>query len=184
MKTTAMTMTACAALLASSLSLSAPITYQGDLTGGGIENGTLESVDWWRFSASAGDVVTITANRRENTLDPYMAFFFGADDTDNLSLLRTGDDEIDAIGPFGDPQIADWSIANDGEYSVAISTFFSGDPGDDGVYDYTIALETSANPNTGDDVGDKPSANVSEPATLGMFALSALGLFGLRRKRT
>lgn len=162
-----------AALAFASVSIAAPITYQGDLTGAGLVESQLETEHWWRFSATAGDIVTITARRMEAALDPALYLYSGvSSDVKGLTFLGFRDDTIAAGvagGPFADPQFTNYNIAATGDYSLRVYSFVSYDAGQDGLYDYSIEVANS-------------TASVTEPATFGIMALSLMGLVGLRRK--
>lgn len=159
------------ALAIGSIGTAAPIVYQGDLTNVGTVQSTLQTDAWWRFSASAGDIITVTARRLEAALDPAMYLFAGvANDSNLLSMLAFGDDEIAAEGPYGDPMISDYAISQTGDYSIRVMSYFSGYAGADNAYSYSVSLVNSN------------AANVTEPATMSILALSLLGFIGFRRK--
>ncbi|WP_136795715.1 MULTISPECIES: autotransporter domain-containing protein [Desulfosediminicola] len=135
----------------------APITYEGDLgtsedffgqvvAGNNYSNPTGWS--YYAFGAKAGTVITINGHRQENALDPVAGVFSGIfTDTAELpgssigSGITSADDNMAELpgfsGPWADPSIS-FVVPDDGLYTYAISSFVSGDPGIDGVYDYMI----------------------------------------------
>lgn len=154
------------------------IPYEGVLTLDNPDFGQVEPGsdfgDWWFFTATAGERITITGRRLEAALDPAFDLYFGFGDTDLLEFVGFADDELPpfiAPGPFGDPQLT-FTAAQTGTYSIHLWSFASDDPGPDGFYDYLIALTP---------------APVPEPAMFGLFGagLAGLGLAGrgLARRR-
>jgi len=164
-------------LSVSALSYAAPISYVGDLTNGQTQTGALTrngsvSGQWWSFSASAGDLVSITVNRLTRQLDPAFYLYEGvASDSSQLMSHRLAfaDDEINVPGPFGDPRLDNFGIDTAGQYSLYIFSYASNWICDD--YQYQVTLENTP-----------AQVDVSEPAILSLFSLALFGVAGLRKR--
>lgn len=164
----------------------APIVY-GTLTTGVVTTGQIalgytfnnpNEFDYWQFSATAGDVITIDVNRLDNDFDPAFGLFAGLfSDTSQFTNLFDGsiaeqDDDKPNPGPYGDPILSNFTINTTGYYTIALASAESGaDGGPNGVFDYDIVL-----------LNNTPVDEVPEPAMLGLFGLGAIGL-GLARRR-
>src|SRR3954468_7225745 len=93
-----------------------PITYEGSLTSSVPVTGSVggfsyfleeaESVDFWRFSAVAGQTLNIAGIRLDQALDPALSLYFGLTFADRslflndaswggLVFLAAADDEVD-----------------------------------------------------------------------------------------
>jgi len=145
-------------------SSAAAITYQGTLTPGvavtGSVSGTgwdIESaadVDFWRFSALAGDLATIRGTRLNVNLDPAFSLYSGTTTADEslfrnvasfggLTFIDFADDEVEVPGPFGDPLLANFRLPSTGSYTIAIGGSFSAGAG---PFGYSLLLTAQAVP--------------------------------------
>ena len=161
----------------------APITYQGTLqqfmTASGSVGGfsffdnDAANSDFWSFSGFAGQLIGIRVARGNPALDPAASLFLGTTTADEsqfvydasfggMTFLALADDEIDVMGPFGDPYLT-FVLPVTGQYTVVVGGLASDG---EGPFPYTIQLQ------------------VPLPATLPLLALglSTLG-FSLRRQR-
>ena len=176
-----------AALALFTISASAvPIVYNDDLSDGVEEFGlvandsldTVASLDYWSFSASAGDMITITARRTEGEMDPAFLVWLGLfADTDDLGMSAfVADDELPAAiaGEFGDPEWM-FTVAADGDFTIGVGDHSgSGVPCTGGsstfLCEYRIIVVSGA-------------TQVPEPGSLALFGLAMIGAAGARRKR-
>jgi hypothetical protein len=137
------------------------IKYEGDLAlpdssvvgsvgGFGYVREVADQVDFWSFTAQAGDLITIRGTRIDAALDPTMDVLFGLTSADD-SLFRTGkswadlqfigtsDDVVEPpAGPFGDPVLT-FLAPSSGSYTLVI-----GGSGSDGEGPYSYNLSMSA----------------------------------------
>lgn len=150
------------------------------------------SDDFWMFSGSTGDVITLTANRLENNLDTGMNLYFGTGaDTSLLTNLGFRDDNYPELagfeGPYSDPQFLNFLLPSTGLYTVQITSVASGSPGSDGLFDYQVTLGT---PPTGEvlphngSVPEPDNGSVPEPASLALLGIGLAGLGAMRRRKT
>ncbi|MEW6219896.1 MAG: VPLPA-CTERM sorting domain-containing protein [Thermodesulfobacteriota bacterium] len=172
---------AMAGLLGVAPSEAAPITYEGGITSGSTVYGYVSEPsgtgspndDFWHFSASAGDTITLTGQRLENSLDLALYLYQGVGtDTNQLTMIGGADDnwpELPGLeGPFADPRLT-MTLASGGQYTVQMWSFASGDPGCDGQYFYQLSLE-----------GAHP---VPVPASLLLLGSGLTGLVAVRRRK-
>jgi hypothetical protein len=179
----------------------APIAYEGSIVYGQTVNGSVDGsdcgicglngiagLDFWRFFATAGDVITIRGERTDINLDLSFTLYqglTGADTSttnghvfwqDGVSNLAFGgmlglafrDDEIPHPGPHGDPLLNGFAITTTGDYTIVVGAASGfGRPNTD----YSLTL----NGNTG--------ANVPEPGTLALLGLGIAGFGAARRKK-
>lgn len=184
----------CLLSIAATNAMAVPISgYEGTLTsnvtrfgqiGPGVSVGS-PNADFWMFSGSAGDVITLTANRLESALDTFMTLYFGTgNDTTLLTNLGSRDDNYLELpgfaGPFADPQFLNFALLSTGLYTVQITSFASGSPGSDGLFDYQVTLGT---PPTGE-VLPHNGASVPEPASLALMGLGLAGLAVARKRKS
>jgi hypothetical protein len=174
--------------MASAAVQASPITYQGTLISGVPVSGSVSGDGWgnedasgiafWRFSANAGDSVTIQANHSAATpgLDLVFSLYFGtttADESEFISDAQFGtaatgilqyltfDDES---GGNSDPLLTDYVLPFGGFYTIALGGFF----GDAGNYQL-VSTVTSA-------------AAVPLPGTVLLVGAALLGLGWSRSK--
>ncbi|MEM1435315.1 MAG: MYXO-CTERM sorting domain-containing protein [Pseudomonadota bacterium] len=160
------------------LALAGPILYQADLTAGESVAGTvandsigaLDRFSYWRFEANAGDRIDVTVLRSERDHDPVMWIWFGLfSDTTELGRAQFfADDEIAALGPYGDPR--EQFTAQAGVYTVGVFDHSAARTRCDGLCDFQITVTGS-------------SASVPEPPAVTMLALGLLSLSVLRARR-
>lgn len=163
------------------------VTYEGTLanvpglagTVGGFswEDEDAAQADFWRFSGTAGDSVTIAVTRTDFGLDPAFSLYFGTttangnlflNDADwgGLVYLAFADDQVAHPGPGGDPLLASFALPFTGNYTVAIGGIMSLT---NGPYNYSVTF--SAVP-------------IPEPATAAMLLAGlALVAAGARKQR-
>jgi hypothetical protein len=180
---------AAGALLALACAASAfavPVRYEGSLASGATVNGSVGGfgwggevagqVDFWSFSAQAGDLLNLSARRSAPGLDPALTLYFGMTSADEslflndadwggLRYLTFADDEITVPGgPGGDPALTGFRLPFAGTYTVAIGGFQSLTAG---PYNYSM---TSA------------AAPIPEP-TVTLMLLAGLGSMAFLRRR-
>jgi hypothetical protein len=168
----------------------APIVYEGVLVPGVADTGTVggfswfletgAQVDFWRFSAVAGQTITLDVNRLNGNLDPGLSLYSGMTTADTslfsasgnwggLTFIGSLDDEHPAFltpGPGGDP-FGSFVLPGTGNYTVAIGGSTSTDAGS---YPYRVTLTTAV-------------AAVPEPETWAMLGLGLAALGFVRRRR-
>jgi hypothetical protein len=155
-----------------------PILYAGDLTHGSAQAGlvlddsvgNVDSYQFWRFDALAGDQIEVIARRQELQHDPVMRIWFGLfGDTRQLGRSQYfADDEIAAPGPYGDPR--ERFIAQTGTYTIAIYDHSAGGSTCAGLCDYQVSVTGS-------------TATVAEPPALAVLSLGLISLGALRARR-
>lgn len=129
------------------------ITYIAEICNGTTPGVGLNSIwsaeDWsyYSFTGTAGAVVNITVNRTSRNIDPTFTLFFGTTTTSigivpsplfdpsannpDLVFLKYRDDNIiplfdpDDSGCYEDPQLLDYTLPSDGEYTLAVYDFNS-----------------------------------------------------------
>jgi hypothetical protein len=120
-------------------SMRAPITYDGELCPGVVNTGdaiyrgysNLANADFWYFSGTAGDVISIQVDRVNCNMDPVVILYDGYGDTVSLSILTAADDNNGtACAPscfsYADPLISGYVLPNTGLYTVAIWDYIGG----------------------------------------------------------
>jgi hypothetical protein len=134
------------------LSVSGSVSSDGDL-----DQADDQISGYHYIQADAGEQLTITGERQENDYDMYMWLFrdymtyqdfrdSGTLDNNELFLTNTinyignYDDQIDRVGPYGDP-LAAVNAPDSGFLTVVVTNFASGDnDGGDGRFDYQLDL--------------------------------------------
>ena len=109
-----------------------PGTVTGSVGGNGWESETAADVDFWSFSANAGDSLNAIGTRLAPGLDAVFTLYFGTTSADTsqflhdaswggLTYLAIADDEITvASGPGGDPALTGFTLPFTGQYTIAI----------------------------------------------------------------
>jgi hypothetical protein len=165
-----------------------PIKYEGELAlpdssvagsvgGFGYVREIADQVDFWSFTAHAGDLITISGIRTDAALDPTLDVLFGVTSADD-SLFRTGqswadlqfigtsDDVVEPpAGPFGDPVLT-FLAPSSGNYTIVI-----GGSGSEGEGPYAYSLSLSA------------VQAVPEPSTLLLMMAGLACVAGVARRR-
>lgn len=190
-----------AAIVLAGLQLDAaadPVSYDGTLLPNSSASGELPptstvadatQADYWRFWATAGDLVTVYVERADGELDPAQFVYSGiyVDTTDpgltndgfllgtGSNMIDFGDDERPGAlpGPYGDPESV-FIAPVTGWYTVAVTSFISDPVPPDGDYDYTISVKGNT--------GYSPNP---EPGTMILLsgALAAAGAWRRRRSK-
>ncbi len=167
----------------------APVAYEGVLVSGVTIGGQVggygwflddgANVDYWSFSAQAGDVVTLSVDRLSGNLDPALSLYRGTTAADTsqfnssgdwggMSFIGSLDDEKAAFLPppipSGDP-FGVFSIGAAGSYTVVVGGANSSDS-----LSYPYRIDLSITP-------------VPEPAMLGLFAAGLIALLPVARRR-
>jgi hypothetical protein len=101
-----------------------------DFIGGG-------NYQYYRFSANAGDVITITHTNRSGTLDPFLAL----EDNFGVELTRNYDDLFDPNEQFDNAAIRDFIIPKTGDYVIVAG--YVGEVS--GEYTLSLSLNTTTN---------------------------------------
>ena len=178
-------------LSVASVSLGAPISYEGvlqddvwsygQLSDAGIVDSPSSNVnDYWSFWGSQGDVVTVYAARQDDNLDLAMWLFEGTFTDDAVfgpildsfdpGFVAFADDEIPyPFGPFGDPMARiELTLPGTGQYTAIVTSWTTG-PGN--ILDYSIQARGIA------------SAPVPEPGTMFLLGTGLAGLAAANRRR-
>jgi len=153
---------ACVAASTLSSTAASAATFNGSLTNGQTQTGTVapgnnigNSNGWsfWQFLGDAGDTATLTVRRLAGGLDPAFGVWFGTEsnisnyssifsNSANTPLVASADDELPPAisGPFGDPQTG-FTLGSTGLYTIAVSSFASSPSND--PFPYSITLNGS-----------------------------------------
>ena len=167
----------------------APVAYEGVLVSGVTSGGEISgygwflddgaNVDYWSFSAQAGDVVTLSVDRLSGNLDPALSLYRGTTAADTsqfnsggdwggMTFIGSLDDEKSAFLPppipSGDPYGV-FSIGATGSYTVVVG----GSNSSDGL-SYPYRIDLSITP-------------VPEPAMFVLFAAGLIALLPIARRR-
>jgi len=166
-----------------------PIVYEGSLTSGTAVTGSVgmsgwinevaSEVDFWRFMANAGNLVTIRGTRGSPNLDPALSLYFGVTTADQalflndadwggLTYLTFADDEVSVpAGPGGDPLLSMYRVPFTGNYTIAIGGFNSSGGG---AFPYTLTAQIVAQA-------------VPAPATIALLVGALLAFAPMWRRR-
>jgi hypothetical protein len=169
-----------------------PISYEGELKDGVPAYGELpdgkvydtRDADFWMFWATAGDNVTVFAERIDKALDPtlwiYKGIYYVTTDPDIAGgnnyfqpspyFIDMADDEI-PNDPFGDP-LSYFVAPSTGWYTVGVTEWGSGALPNDGEWDYKIAVR-----------GISGIPVVPEPTLLALLSCGICGVFVSRRRK-
>lgn len=170
----------CIFLLVTKNSFALPIHYSGEIFDNSpVFGSTIDGNDYWHFEANAGDAVTITMNRVANigdnygTLDPFITFYQGYGDWDNLSYLTHNDDggSDTPEGPWGNALISNFTLPSDSIYTVWARGVW---PNHGPYYLEVTGISQDNNP-------------VPEPSAFLLFFTGAVGIYSLisyRRKQS
>jgi len=155
--------------------LSLPATVTGSVGGNGWESETAAQVDFWSFSARAGDVLNAIGTRLAPGLDPVFTLYFGTTSADasqflhdadwgGLRYLAIADDELTVPpGPGGDPALTGFLLPFTGNYTIAFGGINS-----DGSGPFAYRLQVAA---------------VPEPEIVLLLAVGMAGIAWRRRVR-
>jgi hypothetical protein len=133
--------------------IATPGTVTGSVGGNGWESETAAEVDFWRFSANAGDRLTAIGTRLAPGLDPVFTLYFGTTAADaslflhdadwgGLVFLTVADDEtVVPGGPGGDPSLTGFLLPFTGNYTIAFGGIAS-----DGAGPFAYRLQVTAIP--------------------------------------
>jgi len=173
----------------------APISYAGTLNSGVTSFGdvpfesfrTPGSWDYWLFAGNAGDVISITANRTSDQMDPGvilyagvgadsagLGFFNPGNSTDGLlTFLALNDDDGSDVppGPFFNSLISNFSLTSTGLFTIAVFDVLGAATGP-WTYGVTVSGATGT------------MGTIPEPTTFALAGLALAGLMlGNRRKQ-
>jgi hypothetical protein len=152
-----------------------PGTVTGTVGGNGWESETAAQVDFWSFSARAGDVLNAIGTRLAPGLDPVFTLYFGTTSADasqflhdadwgGLRYLAIADDELTVPpGPGGDPALTGFLLPFTGNYTIAFGGINS-----DGSGPFAYRLQVAA---------------VPEPEIVLLLAVGMAGIAWRRRVR-
>lgn len=172
----------------------APIVYEGAIDANGTVSGTLigplgcclpdfaEGRDYWSFTGTAGNRVSIRGARLDGDLDLFFSLYTGTTSVDEfeyvlgtfggMSFLVLADDDWgpNLPGPFADPELVDLTLPASGVYTVVVSSFGNGP--ECGACRYELSIR-----------GNDPLTRIPEPEALALLASGALGGLALARRR-
>lgn len=180
-----------AAVAAACTAQATPITYEGAINANSTVAGVVDGQwnlpagrDFWTFSGTAGNTVSIVGARSTGGLDLGFSLYFGTTHADQnafhydqsfggLTFLRFQDDDYAPAmsGPYADPLLNNYVLPYTGTYTVAAMSVASTCSTNCG---YTLRV-------TGNNA---LASSVPEPASLALVAvaLGGVGFAGRRRR--
>lgn len=173
------------ALLGSAGVRAAPVVYDGTLGLGVPVAGSTTgfsyfldegaNINFWEIALTKGEVISISATRLNQNLNPAFDFYSGITTADTsafvdgtswggMTLLASAIDDVPppspGTGPGGDPFLYHFVVPTTGLYTVAVGGFLSSD---DGFYPYRLQA-------------------IPTPATVPLLLIGLLGLIWTRRQ--
>jgi PEP-CTERM motif len=167
-----------------------PISYNATLSDGVPVTGQISATNtasapvgaqYYSFSATAGSMVNVVGDRLEGAFDMafwiYQGLFVDTNDFGasfsfaGPGFIAFGDDQDapNIAGPFGDPNIT-FTAGTTGFYTVAVTNFASGNPGQDGLFDFQLVA--------------RGVNNVPAPGGIALLGLGLAALAAVRRRKS